>query len=278
MGHESSLTMRGAPHDGVTILPMNLKCPKCGHPRPSEATIQSAACAACGLVFAKWAQRVLGQERLREERPDAQEEKRGLDWFVSFLLPNADQRTDPAVFYGRCALYSVFLVWGLYFISLDLKTNEIGASFMHRVNLVFHEAGHVLFMPFGNFMMVLGGTLGQLVIPLIVGGSLLIKNRDPFGASLGLWWLGQSIMDTAPYINDARDLQLMLLGGGTGQDRPGMHDWENTLLDLGLIQHERAIALGADRLGELLMILAFVWGALVLIRQRRNMRSGGGDG
>lgn len=257
---------------------MDLKCPKCGHPRPREARAQEAACAACGLVFAKWAQRVLGQERVREERSETFDEKRGLHWLAGFLLPGPDQRTDRVAYCGRCVLYAIFVIWGLYFISLDLKTNAIGTSFMHRVNLVFHEAGHVLFMPFGQFMMVLGGTLGQLLIPMIVGSALLLKNRDPFGASLGLWWLGQSVMDTAPYINDARDLQLMLLGGGTGQDRPGMHDWENILLDLGLIQHERAIALGAERLGEVLMIASFIWGALVLIRQRRNMRSGGGNG
>lgn len=257
---------------------MTLKCPKCGYPRPSEAVTEAAACAACGLVFAKWAQRVLGQEQIREARPGAPAEGTWLHWLAGWLLPSVDQRTDRAVFYGRCALYGVFFLWGLYFISLDLKTNEIGASFMHRVNLVFHEAGHVLFMPFGNFMMVLGGTLGQLLIPLIVGASLLIKNRDPFGASLGLWWLAQSVMDTAPYINDARDLKLMLLGGGTGQDRPGMHDWENILLDLNLIAHERGIALGAERLGELLMILAFIWGALVLRRQLQSMRAGSADG
>jgi hypothetical protein len=145
---------------------------------------------------------------------------------------------------------------------------------MHRVNLVFHEAGHVLFMPFGHFMMVLGGTLGQLLMPTIAGSVLLLKNRDPFGASVALWWLGQSVMDTAPYINDARDLQLMLLGGGTGADRPGMHDWENILLDLGPIEHERAIALAADRLGEALLLAALAWGAAVLYRQFRGLERG----
>jgi hypothetical protein len=165
-------------------------------------------------------------------------------------------------------------VWGLYFVSLDLRTNEIGASFMHRVNLVFHEAGHVLFMPFGHFMMVLGGMLGQLLMPAIAGSVLLLKNRDPFGASVALWWLGQSVMDAAPYINDARDLQLMLLGGGTGADRPGTHDWESILLDLGLIEHERAIALAADRLGEALLLAALAWGAAVLYRQSRGLERG----
>ena len=252
-----------------------LKCPKCGHPRASSAA-GSGVCPACGLVFAKWAQRVLGQERIHADVPEAGDEAHS-HGLVELLLPPVE-RTDPILFYGRCALFVLFVVWGLYFVSLDLRSNEIGESFMHRVNLVFHEAGHVVFMPFGHFMMVLGGTLGQLIMPALAGAVLLLKNRDAFGASIALWWLGQSVMDVAPYINDARDLDLMLLGGGTGRDRPGMHDWENILLDLGLIEHERGLALAADRLGEALLLVALAWGAAVSYRQYRALNAGGEGG
>jgi len=251
---------------------MVLKCPKCNHPRSPNASEQTV-CSACGLVFAKWVQRVLGQEDLPARGADAVTDRE--DSTVArvgrWLFPIVD-RVDPIVFYGRCVLFVVFLLWGLYFIALDLRSNEIGASFMHRINLIFHEAGHVLFMPFGSFMMVLGGTLGQLLMPIVAGVALLWTNRDAFGASLALWWLGQSMMDCAPYINDARDLQLMLLGGGTGADRPGMHDWENILLDLNMIQHERGIALAADRLGELLLLLGLAWGARVLWMQHQALQ------
>ena len=260
------------------IVLMLLKCPKCGEPRPRDAIAPAVACPACGLVFAKWAQRVLGNERLRDDASGAAQRRQGWSHVCEVLLPTVDARPDPLVFYGRCALYLLFVIWGLYFITLDLRTNEIGQSFMHRVNLVFHEAGHVLFMPFGHFMMVLGGTLGQVLMPMIAGAALLLKNRDAFGASLALWWLGQSVMDTAPYINDARDLKLQLLGGGTGQDRPGIHDWENILLDLNLIEHERGLAIAADRLGEAIMILAFVWGGAVLHRQYASISNGAAGG
>jgi hypothetical protein len=85
-------------------------------------------------------------------------------------------------------------------------------------------------------------------------------------------------MDTAPYINDARDLDLMLLGGGTGRDRPGMHDWENILLDLGLIEHERMLAVAADRIGELLLLMGLAWGAASLYRQYAAMKHGEDSG
>ncbi len=256
---------------------MLLKCPKCGHPRAPGGGEQ-ATCSACGLVFVKWAQRVLGQERIgRSASRERALGPEGRGSIARFLLPD-EGPPDLLAFHGRCALFVALLLWGCYFVSLDLRSNLIGESFMHRVNLVFHEAGHVLFMPFGHFMMVLGGSLGQLLMPAIAGAALLLRNRDGFGASAALWWLGQSLMDLAPYINDARDLQLTLLGGGTGRDRPGVHDWENILLDLGLIEHERAIAAAADRLGAVLLLAGLAWGAAVLYRQYRQSRSGQGRG
>jgi len=106
----------------------------------------------------------------------------------------------------------------------------------------------------------------------VVTIALVMKNRDNFGGSIGLWWFGQSLMDCAPYINDARDLQLMLLGGGTGEDRPGTHDWEDILLDLGLIQYERKIAWMADAFGSLIVVVALIWGGYVLCLQYKRLK------
>ena len=169
----------------------------------------------------------------------------------------------------------MLLLWGWYFILLNFRSHEIMNSFMHRVDLVFHEAGHVVFMAFGHFMAVLGGTLGQLIMPIVVMVALIVTSRDNFGGSVGLWWLGQSLMDCAPYIADARALQLPLLGGGTGQDRPGAHDWENILLDLNWIQHDLQIGAAAHALGAIVMLVAFAWGGYILLQQYRNLRDQG---
>lgn len=247
------------------------KCPKCAHERRPDEQGDAGICPACGLVFAKWVSRTLGTARLPREVATAQETAGGgrfADWIV--YLTYVAPQTDAAMLWGRVALYAAFVVWGFYFVSLDLRTNEIGASFMHRINLVFHEAGHVIFMPFGQFMHILGGSLGQLLMPAIVVGVMVVKNRDNFGASTALWWFGQSLKDLAPYINDARDLQLQLLTGHS-QDVPETHDWANILLDLGLIFREKKIALGADILGSLIVLLALAWGGYVLLKQYRNL-------
>ncbi|MFQ5962341.1 MAG: zinc ribbon domain-containing protein [Candidatus Methylomirabilales bacterium] len=195
------------------------------------------------------------------------------------LLFYVQPRINPIAFYGRAALYVVLLVWGWQFIAMEYDKvvasyPPINQSFMHTVNLVFHEAGHVIFMPFGRFMTILGGTLGQWLIPFIVMCAFLLQTRDTFAASFGLWWLGQSFMDAAPYINDARAGQLMLLGGVTGRDAPGYHDWENILRDLGWMQYDHTIAGIVDAIGVALMLMAFLWGAYVLYLQYKNLDRG----
>jgi hypothetical protein len=250
-----------------------LHCPKCRYQRRAEDRGDAGICPACGLVFAKWVSSTLGTARLPRERDTESDEAADRDgggpvWLEQ--LTRVEPRTDSMLFWGRVGLYAVFVVWGLYFISLDLRTNAIGASFMHRVNLVFHEAGHVVFMPFGQFMYVLGGSLGQLLMPAIVCWVMVFRTRDNFGGSVALWWIGQSLKDLGPYINDARDLQLQLLTGHS-QDVPETHDWANILLDLGLIYHEKKIALAADLIGNLIILLALAWGGYLLWQQYRNL-------
>jgi hypothetical protein len=181
-----------------------------------------------------------------------------------FIVPE-QHKTESVYFYGRVIAYVFFLIWGLKLINTPL--NDQMMSFMHNINLLMHETGHLLFSILGNFMGVLGGTIMQLLMPAIVLGSFLVKNRDAFGASLGLWWLGQSFMDNAPYINDARAGELMLLGGVTGKEAPGYHDWENILGRLGWLQYDHFLAKISFAAGIFLMLLAFVWGGYMLYLQ-----------
>jgi len=102
-----------------------------------------------------------------------------------------------------------------------------------------------------------------------------VKTRDPFAASVSLWWLGENLIDLAPYINDARALKLMLLGGVTGRDVEDYHDWEFILRKTGLLEYDHLIAKTAHVIGALFMICAFFWGGSVLLSQYRNRHSGG---
>jgi hypothetical protein len=121
-------------------------------------------------------------------------------------------------------------------------------------------------------MMSLGGTLGQLLVPLSCLLVLLVKTKDPFGASVSFWWFGENFMDVAPYINDARDQELVLLGGITGREADyGYHDWEFILNEVGLLRYDHTLAYIAHSLGIVLMLLSFVWAGVVLLKQYRHL-------
>ncbi len=167
---------------------------------------------------------------------------------------------------GRAVVYLGLLVWGWRFILAPIKSNIAGQSFIHLVNLPFHEAGHVLFGPFGRFIGVLGGSLMQLVIPAVVLCAF-IYHRNVFGGAVGLWWLGESFLDLAPYIDDARAGQLLLLGGVTGSEVEDYHDWEAILRQLGWLQYDHSIARLAHSTGTALILLSLAWGGYVLCRQ-----------
>jgi hypothetical protein len=157
-------------------------------------------------------------------------------------------------------------LWGLRLASQPIISNAVGESFLHLINLPFHEAGHVFFTPFGRFIQILGGTLGQLIIPAIVIVTFICQ-RQPYAASVGLWWLGESFMDIAPYIDDARAGQLMLVGGVTGSEVEGYHDWEGILSRLGMTPYDHALAQVAFNIGVLIMLTALCWGGYLLWRE-----------
>lgn len=150
-----------------------------------------------------------------------------------------------------------------FFTSTMMQLGE-GSSFLHRPNLVFHEAGHVIFGFAGNRVLTaLGGSLMQVLVPLGIMVAFLAKNRDAFAGAVFLWWAGQNLVDVAPYINDARMLQLPLLGGGTGREIEG-HDWEFILTRVGWLDLDVRIARGVLLAGRAVMAAAWAWGAAVL--------------
>ncbi len=260
---------------------MFICCPKCGHsPLPNEQALP-ASCPACGVILAKVAH-VLKDEadasgRVTDRRKFFSKTTELTGVFkpsiASYLL-DGSERVDPMAFWPRVVLIAGFSLWGFFLITLDYRTGEIGSSFIHRPLLIFHEAGHVVFRLFGEWMMVLGGTLGQLIMPALLGAALLIKNRDPLGAAIGLWFVGVSLLDAAPYMYDALHPQLMLLSGMTGEE--GGHDWIYLFSSLGLLQKSQFFGGLTHKLGSLTVILALGWGGLVLRLQHARMQAAHG--
>jgi hypothetical protein len=249
-------------------------CPKCGHTRTVGDGAPADSCPACGIVYAKWLKRRFGGAPGSAVRTGAASTAgAGTLARIAGSLMHVEERVNPFVFWGRALVFAGLVYWGMRFIEMDFVANPwaIGQSWMHNVNLVFHEAGHILFRPFGWFMTILGGTLGQLLMPAVVIGVFLVKSRNPFGAAVGLWWLGQSFMDCAPYIDDALEQKLVLLGGRTGADAPGNHDWNNILGEFNVLERHRRYANFADGTGTVLIVLALAWCGALLWRQFRRI-------
>ncbi len=235
-----------------------LLCPKCQANQPDSAT----ECLRCGIIFVKY-------RPLAPLQPMQRDRSRWMALAKEWLV-ESDTSTDAMTFAGRAVLFLLLLWWGKTFIFTPLETNYTGESFFHLTNLPFHEAGHLLFMPLGRFMMILGGSLGQVLMPLVCLATFLVKTRDPFGASVALWWMAESLMDLAPYINDARALDLMLLGGVTGKETNG-HDWNNILTLLGWLEYDHRLAHLAYNVGIVLMLASLAWGGLLLLKQYRRL-------
>jgi len=101
--------------------------------------------------------------------------------------------------------------------------------------------------------------------------------RDTFGASIGLWWTGESILDLAPYIDDARSMSMQLLGGNTGASSPyGFHDWNYILSELDILKHDHLLSDIAATGGKLIMSLSLIWGAVLLVRQFSRLKGRSG--
>jgi hypothetical protein len=169
----------------------------------------------------------------------------------------------------RWALLALLAWWTVRFFTHPLDGVFLGASFLHLINLPFHEAGHVLFSPFGSFMTSLGGSLMQLSIPLVCAGACL-RQGETFGAAVCVWWAGQNLVDLGPYIADARALRLVLLGGVTGAEVEG-HDWEAILGTLGWLRFDRALGYAAHWIGSLSMVAAIGGAAWITIHAREGV-------
>jgi len=261
------------------------KCPKCDHERAAGETAPEEVCPACGLIFAKYLQArtappAAAQVR-REVSPEHESAQVGrevsvpdeltrLARFKSMLVYVPDEVGSVTV-YARAALLVALIVYGVKLAAMDVPSWEMMSSLIHMPMVPIHEFGHILFLPFGEFMTLLGGSLFQAGLPLIFGGIFLVRNRDPFAAAVMLWWSAVAVMDIAPYIYDAQLPQHVLLTGRTGDT--GAHDFIDVLGDLGLLHKAQTVGYVAHRFGVLMLVASFAWAAWVLRLQFQRRRA-----
>ena len=153
------------------------------------------------------------------------------------------------------------LVVALYLVNCIRTPDDF--HFISGVNLIIHEAGHIIFIFFGEFMHILGGSLTQVLIPLIFVGYFFLR-RDYFSSGVLLMWMGESISEVAHYAADAIVMQLPLLGGDSV-----IHDWNWLLVHMGVLKYTYQIS-GAMYVSAWVILLAGILVSLVSLYAKKS--------
>jgi hypothetical protein len=122
---------------------------------------------------------------------------------------------------------------------------------LDSANLAFHEAGHPLFSLLSDRLTVYGGTLAQLMFPLLVLVSFY-RQRATGSCAFAVLWLGENLFNIAVYMADARVQLLPLVGNGE-------HDWAEIFSRWGVLQWDTGLASLVRMTGWLLIIGAGWW-------------------
>jgi hypothetical protein len=152
-------------------------------------------------------------------------------------------------------------VAGLYFLWCAYDPYQW--HLIDGVNLVIHEAGHVIFMPFGELLMVAGGSLFQVIVPAVFV-AYFYRRGQAYSAALVLFWVGESLLNVSVYAGDALKLQLPLLGG-----EDSIHDWNHLLSAMELLPSTYKIAV-AIRIAGTLAICAALFFSLKHARRAES--------
>ncbi len=159
---------------------------------------------------------------------------------------------------------TIATVLGCGWLMLLLYTDKDGfLLILDSVNLAIHEFGHPFFGIFGESLGLWGGTLMQLLVPLVLAGAFWRQRSALSMCIVGVWFF-ENFLNIARYIADARAQELPLVGGGE-------HDWANILGRHGLMDQDLAIASVVRTTGWIGMI------AFVLLAVALWYRQGGGQ-
>ena len=126
-------------------------------------------------------------------------------------------------------------------------------TLLDNFHLIVHEAGHLFFSFFGTFVQFLGGTLMQLIIPVLLL-IVFYKSAMPKGMQISFFLLGHSLINVSVYAADARTQVLPLLGNGK-------HDWNYLLNEMNLLNFDEQVGYVFFSLAILFFVIALIFPA-----------------
>lgn len=162
---------------------------------------------------------------------------------------------------AKLLAYIETTVWLLVLLSLIdhvLSYRGFTAAIIWYLTIGPHEIGHLLCLPFGQFLYVACGSIWQVLLWVLLGVYSLLVQRQ-ISVTLLFWAVaGHSLVNLAQYIGDARARQLPLLFGQSADH----HDWYNLLNMLGLLNADKMLAALATLIGIIIVVSVVVAGIL----------------
>ena len=143
-----------------------------------------------------------------------------------------------------------WLVFYLLFL-LYAATNTSGFLVLDFVNLMIHEGGHFFFSWFGRTIMILGGTLGELIVPLLCLAYFWWK-RETTAIAFCSFWFFENFLYIGTYMADARTSALPLVGSEDS-------DWTLLFTQWGILLRDQQIGHTMRVLGWLGMLATVGW-------------------
>ena len=153
-------------------------------------------------------------------------------------------------------------IFAAYVAAGQLLSQDGWVPILDSANLALHEAGHPLTGIFSDRLSVYGGTLFQLLFPAAALAHFL-RRREMAGSGVSLVWLGESLLNVARYMSDARSQLLPLVGGGE-------HDWTEIFSRWGVLTADTRIARFTALVGWILIIGTLAWLARAWWRDTRQ--------
>ena len=172
----------------------------------------------------------------------------------------------PMRWWFHLAVFVLVLLW----LAPPYYTKPDHYGILEWAILPFHEAGHYVLMPFfPEFIVVAGGSLAQIGLPLGFAVYFWWRRGEPFAAGVSLFWMFASMQQMATYMADARFLLLPLLG----VDPTEGHDWNYLFGKMHLLHQSVPIAHATRFLGRLGMAASLGLMATWLVKHRVKVQA-----
>ncbi len=175
--------------------------------------------------------------------------------FTGFF-EDAESSSDGKMPWPRLIFFPIFL----YMWIMHLRVETFRTPLLWGLDLGIHELGHFLFSPFGEFVMFLGGSLFQCLVP-IIAMVMFYRQKDFFAIGVAFAWLSDNFFEVATYVADARVMELPLVSPFGMEVQ---HDWNWLLYEMDILHKELALAALIRYMASLSMFIGIVFSGWIV--------------